>query len=244
MKTPTEFRAHVQAAMAYHGRGLALRRGIFLGQANALAGPRSWREEILRIVHESCELPAPDVTGFRPDWWQGSCSRFTGITTFLDAFADVRISAEEFAAMRQLNLRQVFIGMESGDNALLKWLRKPATAQHMLDTVRAAKTGGVRIGVIVLLGAGGERFYDQHVRETVQLIRAMALGPGDHVYLSPLVTAPDTEYEHQAAADHICPLSPARLTAQEQHLRQGIIRGTAASCRPYVARYAVEHFGY
>ena len=57
-KTLDEFQAHVQAALAYHGRSLALRRGIFLGQANALMGPRPWRKEILRIVHRpaKCHL--------------------------------------------------------------------------------------------------------------------------------------------------------------------------------------------
>ncbi len=35
-----EFQSHMEQAVAYHGRGLTLRRGIFLGQANALMGPR------------------------------------------------------------------------------------------------------------------------------------------------------------------------------------------------------------
>ena len=39
-KSVEEFQAHMQAALAYHGRGLTLRRGIFLGQADALCGPR------------------------------------------------------------------------------------------------------------------------------------------------------------------------------------------------------------
>ena len=242
-KTPDEFHAHVQAALAYHGRSLALRRGIFLGQANALMGPRPWREEILRIVHRACEMPPPDVTAFAPDWWQGSLSRFTGITSFLDAFIGVRIPAEEFAAMRQLNLRQIFIGMESGADALLQWLRKPATAEHMLAAVRAAKAGGVRVGVIVLVGAGGERFFDEHVRETVNVIRAMALGPGDYVYLSPLVAAHGAEYAQLAAAENIHPLVPARLAEQEQRMRQGI-RVTPARRGPYVAHYEVENFVY
>ena len=167
-------------------------------------------------------MPPPDVTAFAPDWWQGSLSRFTGITSFLDAFIGVRIPAEEFAAMRQLNLRQIFIGMENAGDALLQWLRKPATAEHMLAAVRAAKAGGVRVGVILLVGAGGERFFDEHVRETVNVIRAMALGPGDYVYLSPLVAAHGAEYAQRAAAENIHPLVPARLAEQEQRMRQGI----------------------
>jgi radical SAM superfamily enzyme YgiQ (UPF0313 family) len=243
MKTPDEFHAHVQAALAYQGRSLTLRRGVFLGQANALLGPRPWREEILHIVHRACELPPPDTTTVSPDWWQGSLSRFTGITSFLDAFVGARIPAEEFAALRQLNLRQIFIGLESGVNALLKWLRKPATAEHMVDTVRAAKAGGIRVGVIVLIGVGGERFFDEHVRETISVIRAMGLQKGDYVYLSPFVAAQGAEYVQLAEADSIHPLTPDRLVEQEQLIRRGM-RRAPASGGPYVARYDVESFVY
>ena len=83
--------------------------------------------------------------------------------------------------------------MESGCDALLRWLRKPATAERMLDTVRAAKAGGLRVGVIVLVGAGGERFFDEHVQQTVNVICAMDLEPGDYVYLSSIVAAHGAE---------------------------------------------------
>ncbi|MHB8972096.1 MAG: radical SAM protein [Pirellulaceae bacterium] len=242
-KSVEAFQAHLQAALAFHGRGLTLRRGIFLGQADALCGPRSWREEILRIVNHACELPPPDSARCAPRWWQGSPTRFTGIASFLDVFAGIRMSGEEFAAMRRLNLRQIYIGLESGSDPLLRWLRKPATAEHMLHTVRAAKTGGVHVGVIVLVGAGGERFFDEHVQQTVHLIRAMDLEPGDYVYLSPLVAAHGAEYAQIAAADHVVPLSPARLIAQEQLIRQGLHAATGRR-GPYLAHYEVENFVY
>jgi hypothetical protein len=242
-KTPDEFRAHVQAALAYHGRGLALRRGIFLGQANALLGPQPWRENILRIVNEACELPPPHVTSVKSDWWQGSLRRFTGITSFLDAFVGVRISVEEFAVMRQLNLRQIIIGLESGADALLQSLKKPATAEQVLDTVRAAKAGGLRVGVVVLVGAGGERFFDDHVRETVNVVRAMALEPGDFVYLSPLVIGQNAPYRQIAEAEGLQALGPERLAEQAQRMREGL-RAALSRRGPYVAHYEVEQFVY
>ncbi len=242
-RSPSEFREHVEQAVAYHGGGLTLRRGIFLGQANALMGSRVWREEILRCINRRFELPAPDQNRHRPLWWKGSASRFTGISSFLDAFVGVHISAEEFAAMRQLNLRQIYVGMETGDAKLLDWLRKPAQPQQMLDTVHAARQGGVNVGVIVLLGAGGERFFDAHVRETVALIRSMRLSAGDFVYLSPLVAAPDTEYAELAQVAGIRPLSAARMAEQQQLIRQGILAGQSGP-GPYIAHYEVEHFVY
>ena len=133
--------------------------------------------------------------------------------------------------------------MESGSDALLRWLRKPATAEHMLDTVRAAKAGGVHVGVIVLVGAGGERFFDEHVQQTVNVIRAMDLEPGDYVYLSPIVAAHGAEYAQIAAADHVVPLTPGRLLQQEQRIRQAL-RVATGRRGPYVAHYEVEKFVY
>lgn len=239
-RTVSEFRDHVRAALEYHGASLALRRTVFLGQADALLGPRDWREELLRVVQEFCQFPPPDQPRGAASWWRGSETRFSGITSFLDAFAGQRISAAEFAAMRELQLRQVFVGMESGSTALLRWLRKPSTAEETLAAVQAAKQGGVRVGVIVLVGAGGEPFFDEHVRETIGVIRAMRLEPGDYVYLSPLVAAHGAEYTEIAAADGIAPLSPARLAVQESLLRAGVRQPQG----PYVAHYEVDDFVY
>ena len=238
-----QFREHVEQAVRYHGSALASRRHIFLGQANALMGPPAWREEIFRYVNERFELPTPDSQHHQTHWWKGSPTRFTGITSFLDAFIGVRLGADEFAALRQLNLRQIFIGMESGSADLLQWLRKPAEPAQMLETVRAAKQGGVAAGVIVLVGAGGERFFDTHVRETVRLMREMQLAAGDFIYLSPLVSAHGAEYDQLAAAEGIEPLSPLRMAEQERQLRAGI--GASPTRQgPYVAHYEVEHFVY
>ncbi len=235
------FREHVEQAVQYYGAALAARRHIFLGQANALMGPRVWRDEVLHYVNERFELPAPAAPHHQPQWWKGSPTRFTGITSFLDAFIGARISADEFAAMRQLNLRQIFIGMESGSSELLQWLRKPAEPHQMLETVRAAKSGGVAVGVIVLIGAGGERFFDVHVRDTVRLLRDMQLTAGDFIYLSPLVSAHGAEYDELAAAEGIEPLTQKRMAEQERQLRAGL--GSSPTRQgPYVAHYEVEHF--
>jgi hypothetical protein len=146
--------------------------------------------------------------------------------------------------MRQLNLRQVFMGVETGCAALLKWLRKPAEPNEMLESVRAAKRGGVAVGVILLVGAGGQRFCDAHVRDTIELVQRMDLTAGDFVYLSPLVTAHGAEYSTLAAQDGIEPLSGEQMIDQETQLRTGIRSACNRGPGPYIAHYEVENFMY
>jgi hypothetical protein len=90
--------------------------------------------------------------------------------------------------------------------------------------------------VIVLLGAGGERFAEAHVRETVRVLNALPLGKGDYIYLSPLVVKPGSAYDAPL-------LSPEQIRNQEQAIRAGLtfdaVRG-----RPYLARYEIESFVY
>lgn len=151
--------------------------------------------------------------------------------------------ADEFACLRRLHLRRVFLGVETGDEALLKWLNKPATPETILATARAAKAGGVQIGVIVLIGAGGERSFESHIDKTVRLLRQMPLGREDYVYLSPLVDVPDTSYAEEAAAAGIRPLTPARMAEQERRIRSAI-KFERTGSGPYVARYDISHFVY
>jgi radical SAM superfamily enzyme YgiQ (UPF0313 family) len=240
-KTPDEFRAHVHQARAYHGRGLATRRGIFLGQANALVGPRTWREEIARILAEGEPVEAPDRG--RSASRLGPNFATHGASSFLDAFTGIGIGPDEFARLRQLHLRRLYVGVETGDAQLLAWLNKPATPAQMLAAVRAAKRGGLQVGVILLVGAGGERFFESHVNQTLRLLQDMPLGRGDYVYLSPLVDLPGAAYRQQAEAAGIEPLSPARSAEQEQRLRAGLTR-VSRHQRPYVARYDVSRFVY
>ncbi len=136
-----EFCQHLEQALAYHGRSLRSRRCVFLGQANALVGPDSWQEDILRTINRYFEFPAPDQPRPSPKWWQGSPRRMEGISCFLDAFTGVRIEAPQFAALRRRHLSQLYLGVETGDPELLAWLRKPAGTEQMLETVVRAQAG-------------------------------------------------------------------------------------------------------
>lgn len=243
VKRPEEFRRHIQMATQYHGAALASRRSVFLGQANALTVPGGCRQEIFQAIHEAFEFPPEGAHRPDPRWWQGEPRRFGEIVTFLDAFTGIRISAEEFASLHQLHLQRVYLGVETGDEALLRWLNKPATPEAALATVRAAKGGGVHVGVIVLIGIGGERFFQAHVRHTVELLGAMGLGRGDYLYLSWLRGVPGTEYTARARAAGIGVLSPERMREQEQRIRAGL-KFTSRRNQPYIAPYDIAQILY
>ncbi len=225
VKTPEAFHAHARAARAFLGDGLSLRRGIFLGDANALVVPTPRLVQLLRIARQVFPEPA-----------------FARVYAFLDGFSGRRKTAQDYADLAQWGLTRVYIGMESGHAPLLRFLRKPGTPDDVLATVRALKAGGVAVGVIVLLGAGGARFAEAHVRDTVALLNAMPLDRRDVLYFSDLVVTPEMEYAQQAASTDLHPLDEQGLRAQEQAIRQGLVFSPKEG--PRISRYDIREFVY
>ncbi|HEY8497706.1 MAG TPA: radical SAM protein [Limnochordales bacterium] len=214
------FRRHLEEVRAFFGRGLARRHTVFLGDANALVLPAPRLAAYLEAVAEA--LPDRPVYGF------------------LDAFSGRRKTAADWAALARLGLAGVYIGLESGSDRLLRWLEKPGQAADAVATVRALKEAGVAVGVILLVGAGGRAFADEHVRASIEAVNAMGLGPGDRLYLSPLVVAPGSLYQRRAEADGVEPLSPQEQRAQAEALLAGIRLGRGARW----SYYFVEEFLY
>lgn len=244
-KSVDEFRQHIHDAVRYHGEGLRSRRSIFLGEANALTQPTSILKDFFHVISENMELPPAEQpsAGISADWWLGDEKRFDGISSFLDAFTNTNRTITDYRDLRAAGLRRVYIGLESGDASLLAWLRKPATPEAALKCVRLMKECDIIVGVIVLIGAGGQEKAAGHVRETIRVLNEMPLGRNDFIYFSPLVMYPGSQYDTQAMSDAVTPLSVEEMRLQEQEMRLGL-RFDQRRGKPYLARYELETFVY
>lgn len=239
IKGPDEFAAHIEAVLAFFGPSIALRRTIFLGDANALVIPFPRLRELFAVLARYVRIetrPAPPEGATLPP-------TFAGIYSFMDAFHIHRKSPAEWRWLQARGLRRVYIGMESGDDRLLRFLNKPGDAADVVRAVASLKAADIAVSVIILLGAGGEAYFENHVAHTVDALNAMPLGRGDLIYLSDFVELPGSEYGAQAAAAGIQPLSAARLRAQERLLRAGL-RWTDPANAPRLARYDIREFLY
>ncbi|MCS7048078.1 MAG: radical SAM protein [Verrucomicrobiae bacterium] len=241
-KPPDEFARHIADVLAYHGETLRSRRSLFLGEANALT--LSQRELVadLQMLRLHFELPTPEQGTPGASWWLGQPRRFDGVASFLDVFTSPIRSGAEWSELFRLGLRRVHIGLESGSEPLLRWLKKPITPAEVLQTVTLLKEAGLTVAVIVLLGAGGHRFAEAHVRDTVRLLNALPLQRGDYIYLSPLIIYPGGPYEVTALHDGVRPLTPVELDEQERQIRAQLHWTRRAP--PHVARYELETFTY
>ena len=177
VKSADELRAHIAAVQAFFGPAIGLRKSLFLADANALVVPMPRLRAWLDVIAEARILSVD-----------------AGIFSFMDAFDVQRKTADEWAELAARGLRRVYIGMETGDDGLLRWLRKPGTAADVSDAVSLLKRAGIAVSVIIMTGVGGERYAEAHVCGTITALNAMPLGAGDIVYFSPFVAQPGSEY--------------------------------------------------
>jgi radical SAM superfamily enzyme YgiQ (UPF0313 family) len=223
IKSAEELRAHIVSVRAFLGESIRMRRGIFLADANALVVPQRQLVGLLDVIRE--EL------GASPE-----------IYSFLDGFSGQKKSSDDFAALAQRGLRRVYVGLESGHDPLLAWVRKPGQSGDAVATVRKMKAAGVSAGVIVMLGLGGERFAAGHVRDTTSTLNKMKLGKGDLLYFSEF-TPRGTLYaqETQMDAPDLWPLSQREMQAQRQAILSKV---SFPSERPRIATYDIREFVY
>jgi len=248
VKSDTEIRQHIAAVRDFFGEALGMRKSIFLADANALVIPQPRLVEIFRLIHEAFDiLPEGLNPPERAEWKRRHPVHFDGIYSFIDAFTGKHKTVEEFAQLKALNLRRVYIGVETGHEPLLRFVNKPGTPEDILKVVSAIKGAGVGVGIIILIGLGGKQYAERHVGDTIRLLNAIPLSEGDLLYFSVLIEDPASPYAAQLREGKIEPLSRDEIQAQMEALRNGIRGGEARSPEelpPKVAVYDIREFAY
>jgi hypothetical protein len=185
LKSGAELAAHLDQVVDLLGAGICLRRSVFVGDANMLHAPAS---RLLQTLGTTAQVLR--AAG-------GPGQAFYG---FADATAVLRHGQSDLEALRRAGLHRLYLGLETGNDSLLGLLRKPGGSGRMVQAAAHLHTAGLRAGIIVLLGIGGQRHAAAHERDTVAVLRAMRLGRGDIVYFSPLVAHRQLQYSRQNAA--------------------------------------------
>jgi len=242
IKKPGEFREHLRGVKEFFGEALSLRKNIFLADANALVIPQKQLLPFMRILHEAFPFLPEGLSGpERHLWHEAHPDGMEGIYAFLDAFSGRKKTVTDFRVLRELHLKRVYIGLETGDDALLEFLKKPGTAQDALEAVATIKAAGVTVGVIIMTGVGGDRFARGHIQKTIETLNAMELGEGDIVYFSEFVEHPGGDYSKQAEALGVRPLTRAEIQAQQETIASQL---RFREPRPKVSKYDIREFVY
>ena len=152
MKGAAELADHLgQLAAAY---GQAYRRA-FLADGDSLA-----------LSAEELEAAMISARHFFP-----GLNRF-GI--YGSVFSLAAKSVSDLERLRRQGLRFVYLGLESGSEAVLTRVDKYMPADEMIDNCRRVTAAGLSLSLMVIVGLGGLDMSAVHARETAAVVSAIA----------------------------------------------------------------------
>ncbi|MBM4046348.1 MAG: radical SAM protein [Planctomycetes bacterium] len=82
-------------------------------------------------------------------------------------------SDADLRRLREKKLGIAYLGLESGDDAVLGAVKKGATAGQMVEAVQRAQAAGIKMSVIALLGLAGRAGSERHAIKTAEALNAM-----------------------------------------------------------------------
>ncbi|MGB1952096.1 MAG: radical SAM protein [Marinobacter sp.] len=143
-----------------------------------------------------------------------------------------RKTVEELAELRAAGLQILYVGMESGDDEVLRRVNKGETAESTRSALLKMRAAGITSSVMVLNGLGGEVLSEQHAINTAHLCNETRPD-----YLSTLVVSfPQGEQRFRAGfGEDFVPLSQdglfreIRLFLEHLELERTVFRSDHAS---------------
>jgi len=183
IKSADELEIHLSKVKSFFGKGINLRKSIFLADANALAIPQKRLISGLESIHNKFSI-------------------FNDLYSFIDVFTGLKKSVNDFIQLNKLGIKRVYLGVESGNNDLMLFLNKKQLNTDIIELTHNLKKGGIDVGIIFLVGAGGTKYAEQHITDSLELLKQLPLGKGDIIYLSELYETNST-YEKSMAERNI-----------------------------------------
>jgi len=94
----------------------------------------------------------------------------TRITTYSRARTVIRKSVESLRRIRKAGLDRVHIGLESGCDLVLKFMRKGVSASQQIEAGQKLMQAGMELSEYVMPGLGGQKWWKEHAIETARVL--------------------------------------------------------------------------
>lgn len=120
-------------------------------------------------------------------------------------------SVEDMARLREAGLSLYYLGVESGHDAVLAKLQKGVDAAAMVRAAAKATAAGVKLSVMILLGAGGRALSLEHANASARAVNAIAPRFVSTLVMTPV---PGTPLGDAAARGEVDELDPVELAAE------------------------------
>ena len=117
-------------------------------------------------------------------------------------------SEEELRLLREKGLKMVYMGLESGCDAVLERMDKGHTAAQIIAAGQKARRSGLQLSVTAISGLGSRELWREHAVETAQAFNAM--NP-EYIGLLTLMVEPGTPLEKWVREGSFYVLKPVEV---------------------------------
>ena len=173
---------------------------VFIGDSNSLVMKTGELAEIVRHIYEAF----PTVER---------------VTSYARAKTIARKQPGELRLLRDAGLTRLHIGLETGDDELLRFVRKGATAEEMIAAGRMAREAGFTVSEYVILGLGGKERWREHALGTVRVLNAI---DPHFIRVRTLVVTPDMALWEPVQRGEFTRLSADEALAEERLLIENL----------------------
>ncbi len=126
-------------------------RRVFLADGNALAMDTTQLKDTLNVLRENLpDLERVGIYGYAKD---------------------VRNkSIDDLCGLREAGLGIVYLGLETGDDKLLRWARKGVTTEENITACKKIRDAGIPLSLTIILGLGGDEHSERHAVSTAKTL--------------------------------------------------------------------------
>ncbi len=182
------------------GRLLARVRRVFLADGNALAMSTTEMEECLDVLRE--HLPSLERVG---------------VYAYAKDLRDKTVGG--LRRLRGRGLGIVYLGLETGDEDLLRWCRKGVTVRETIEACKKIRQAGIPLSLTIILGLGGRERSRAHATAT-----ARALNEIDPEYVGALtlMTPPGVPIYDMVRDGRFRAMGPLEVLGELRTLVEGL----------------------
>ena len=130
-------------------------RRIFLADGDPMAAPTDYLVRVFDLMNR--RFPSLE-----------RISTYAGPTNLASK------TPEELGMLKERKLDLLYLGIETGNDELLKRVRKGATAMQIIEGGRKALQAGLRMSAFIILGLGGVEGSYGHAKESARVVNGIA----------------------------------------------------------------------
>jgi radical SAM superfamily enzyme YgiQ (UPF0313 family) len=214
-----ELNYHSGFAMVYHWL-VSGGKTAFVQDANSLIMPTDALVEVLQYLRKTF----PSIVR---------------VTSYARSRTLSRKKHEELTAIRLAGLDRVHVGLESGDDELLRKVKKGVTAKGHIDGGRKAMAAGFQLSEYWMPGLGGRAKWQQHALNTSRVLNAIKPG---YIRSRPFYTIPDTPMWAAVQAGEFQMLTPHEQLLELKTMIEAL-EVTSRVCFDHAGNYWTDRRG-